>query len=381
MKKIILTVLLAVSCAFSSLTALSWSGVIDNTSKLSLNDSFKPTVFNQTNGIYLSLSSKLNEEGNLRFVAEGLFKVNPIVDINNSKTTVKFIADVDLLKFSGDWAVGPGYLSLSAGRFQFSDFSGVVFSQVSDGLYLNYKTAKIKTSLYAGYTGLLNALNVSMTGNQIGPNDNFYALCPKYVPVLADFSYKGLFGSSTIGLQAAGFIPVSDENTMNAYGTFILNGQFGNIGSYDARFTLGTIKFEDFMLNAKLDANFFVSSTAMVTAGVEYASGAQGGIVPFQTISARSFGSGLYSPMGNGVIIPKLGVMYSNGKVYASLTERGIIAMSEDESKFDGLDTAAAITYKLLSDVLIGCDIGAYICFNPKENSKYYATVKASLAF
>ncbi len=381
MKKIILTVLLAVSCAFSSLTALSWSGVIDNTSKLSLDDSFKPTVFNQTNGIYLSLSSKLNEEGTLRFVTEGLFKVNPIMDLNNNKTTLKFIADVDLLKLSGDWAVGSGNLALSAGRFQFSDFSGVVFSQVSDGLYLNYKTAKIRTSFYAGYTGLLNALNVSMVGNQLDADDNFYALCPKYVPVLADFSYKGLFGSNTIGLQAACFIPVSDENSMKAYGTFILNGQFGNIGSYDARFTLGTIKFEDFMLNAKLDANFFVSSTAMLTAGVEYVSGNQGNIKAFETITSRTFGSGLYSPKGNGVIIPKLGVMYSNGKVYASLTERGIIAMSEDETKFDGLDTSATITYKLFSDVLLGCDIGAYNCFDPKENTQYYATIKASLAF
>ena len=376
MKKIILTFLLAVSCAFSSLTALSWSGVIDNTSKLSFDDSFKPTVFNQTNGIYLSLSSKLNEEGTLRFVTEGLFKVNPIMDLNNNKTTLKFIADVDLLKLSGDWAVGSGNLSLSAGRFQFSDFSGVVFSQVSDGLYLNYKTAKIRTSFYAGYTGLLNALNVSMAGNQLDADDNFYALCPKYVPVLADFSYKGLFGSNTIGLQAACFIPVSDENSMKAYGTFILNGQFGNIGSYDARFTL-----EDFMLNAKLDANFFVSSTAMLTAGVEYDSGNQGNIKAFETITSRTFGSGLYSPKGNGVIIPKLGVMYSNGKVYASLTERGIIAMSEDETKFDGLDTSATITYKLFSDVLLGCDIGAYNCFDPKENTQYYATIKASLAF
>lgn len=381
MKKIVLTVFLAVSCAFSSLAALSWSGVIDNTSKFSFDDSFKAESLNQTNGIYLSLSSKLNESGNLRFVAEGLFKFNPIINFITDDSTVKFIADIDLLKLSGDWSLGSGNLSLSAGRFQFSDFSGVVFSQVSDGLYLNYKTAKIRTSFYAGYTGLLNRLNVSMSENQAKADDNLYALCPKYIPLLADVSYKGLFGSSTIGFQTAFFLPASDENDMKVYGTFILNGQFGNIGSYDARFTLGTIKFEDFMLNAKLDANFFVNSTVMVTAGIEYVSGVQGGIIPFATITSRTFGSGLYNPLWNGVIIPKLGLMYSNGKIYASLTERGMIAMSEDETKFDGLDTSATFTYKLFSDVLLGCDIGAYNCFDQKENTKYYATIKASLAF
>ena len=74
MKKIILSTFLAVSCLFSSLSALTWSGIIDNNSKLSANNDFSQLGLKQSNGIYLSLASNLNEAGNLRFVAEGLYK-------------------------------------------------------------------------------------------------------------------------------------------------------------------------------------------------------------------------------------------------------------------------------------------------------------------
>lgn len=377
MKKIILTALIVVSCAFSSLTALSWSGVVDNNSKFTANNDFTQIALNQSNGIYLSLASKLNESGSLRFVTEGLFKFNPVIPFKGGSTQIKFIADVDLLKLTGDWVIGDGTVSMALGRFQYSDFSGVVFSQVSDGVYLTYNTLKTKTSLYAGYTGLLNRLNVSMAENSADAA-NFYALCPGYVPVIADFSYKALFESNTIGLQAAAFIPVTDKNVLKFYGTLILNGYIGTIGTYDVRFTFGTEKFTNAMLNGKLDVNFFIGNSAMATIGAEYASGDQGAIKTFRTLTARSFGT---APFASGVIVPKLAVMYASGNFYGSLTERFIIAMPADKASFDGFDTAATVTYKLLSDVAIGCDIGAYISIANKPASNYYATIKASLAF
>ncbi len=377
MKKVV-TGFIALSCLLASAAALSWGGLVDNNTRFSSNDDFTRLALNQSNGIYFSVNSNLNKNASMRIAAEGLYKYNASFDFKENETKFKNIADVNLLKFTGNWALGPGALALNLGRFQYQDFSGSVFSQVSDGAYISFDTLDVKASVYAGYTGLLNRLNVSMVDNETKDDDQFYALCAKYIPLAADISYKKLFEYHTVGLQAAAFLPLSDDYKMKAYGTLILNGYIGTLGSYDARVTLGTEKFDGLMLDAKLDGTFYASNNLMVTAGGEYVSGSQGDIKPFLTISSRSFGG---APVYNGVIVPKVGVMYVAGKFFASATERVIITMPKDEAKLDGFDTSVNFIYNAFSDLQLGCDIGAYICKETKTNSNYYATVKASLAF
>ena len=249
---------------------------------------------------------------------------------------------------------------------------------MSDGLYLTYDSLKFKVSLYGGCTGLLNRLNVSMVDNKYEEDDDFYALCPMYIPVTLDFSYKALFETSTIGLQGACFIPVSDDYKIKAYGTLILNGFFGTYVSYDARFTAGLDDFKDLMLNGKLDTNFYITKNFMITAGGEYVSGTIGDIKPFVTLTARSFGN---APFTNGVIVPKLALLCGSKNLYAGLTERVILTMPEKEVDLDGFDTSLNFVCNVLSDVQLGFDAGAYICTEAKEKSNYYGTLKASLAF
>ena len=378
MKKIILTAVFSTLCAISSLYAFSWSGVIDDNTKFSANHDFSELNLGQSNGIYLSANQNLNESGSLRLSGEILYKYKLNTDLKGGKPDFQNIIDIDLLKFAGGWTVKDGYLSLNAGRFKYVDYTATVFSQTSDGLYISYDSQKFKTSLYAGYTGLLNRLNVSMAENDSEENEQFYALCPMYIPVLADFSYKALFESHTIGLQLAGFIPLKEENTLTAYGTFILNGYFGKVASYDLRVTAGTEKFKSLMLDGKLDVNFYAGSNFMITAGGEYVSGAQGKISPFLTITNRSFGS---APVYNGVIVPKLSVLFAMDKFVATATERVIISIPEEKANLDGFDTTVNLLYNIFSDLQIGCDLGGYYCKENKEKSTLYAAVKAVLAF
>ncbi len=378
MKKLIISTILALS-VFSSAAALSWSGLIDNSSRLTSNHDFSTLLLDQSNGIYLSVSSKLNKSGSLRFAAEGLYKYK--FNYNFDSKTNKFtnIVDLDLFKFSGDWKLAGGNLALNLGRFQYSDYSGVIFSQLSDGSYIAFDTLKTKASLYAGYTGLLNRLNVSMLDNE-NKDADFYALCPKYIPLAADFSYKALFGTNTLGLQGIAFIPLSDDNKMKAYGTLNLKGSFGTNGSYDIKATAGTEKFETLMLNGKLETYFYIGRKLMLNIGGEYASGEQGKLSPFTTITLRSIGTGL-SGLTNGVIVPKLGFIYAAGNFYGNITERVILSMPDDDITLHGFDTSVNIVYNLLSDVQLGIDIGAYYCKEVKERSYYYANLKASLLF
>lgn len=374
MKKRIVSGLFAAACIISSAFTLSWGGMVDNNSKLAANNDFSALLLDQSNGIYLNVSSKLNEDASLRISGEGLFKYDLIYDFDAKESNFKMIADLDLLKLSGEWTIANGRLGLAFGRFKYTDFSGAVFSQLGDGLYLSYDTLKTKTSLYGGFTGLLNRLDVNMTENEADEDDQFYALCPMYVPVLADFSYKALFGNHTVGAQLAAYIPVTDENTFKAYGTLIANGYIGKIASYDARFTLGTEKFEGLMMDMMLDAHFYLIPKVRLTAGAEYVSGDQGSIKPFATLSSRSFGN---APYANGVVVPKIGALYAAGKFYASLTERVIISIDEG---LGGFDTAVNVVYNLFSDLQLGLDAGAYIG-KEYETSNYYATAKAVMAF
>ena len=373
MKKRLVSGIIA-ACIISSAFAISWGGMVDNNTKLSANNDFSAIVLDQSNGLYLNLAAKLKEDASLRVTGEGLFKYDLTCDFDAKENNFKMIADLDLLKLSGEWNIADGHLALAFGRYKFSDFSGAVFSQISDGLYLSYDTLKTKTSLYGGFTGLLNRLDVTMTENE-EDDAQFYALCPMYVPVLADFSYKALFGTHTIGAQLAAYIPVTDENTFKAYGTLIANGYIGTIASYDARATVGTEKFDGIMMDMMLDAHFYIVPKVRLTAGAEYASGDQGAIKPFATLSSRSFGN---APFANGVVVPKIGALYAAGKLYASVTERIIISV--DNKEFDGADTAINVVYNLFSDVQLGLDAGAYIC-KESERSNYYATAKAVLAF
>lgn len=375
MKKRIVSGFLAAACIFSSAFAISWGGMVDNKSKLAANNDFSALLLDQSNGLYLNVSSKLNEDASLRISGEGLFKYDLTYDFEAKDSDFKMIADLDLLKLSGEWTIANGHLGLAFGRFKYSDFSGAVFSQLGDGLYLSYDTLKTKTSLYGGFTGLLNRLDVTMTENEQEDDDQFYALCPMYVPVLADFSYKTLFGTHTIGAQLAAYIPVTDKNTLKAYGTLIANGYIGTVASYDARFTVGTEKFEGLMMDMMLDAHFYLIPKVRLTAGAEYVSGDQGSVKPFATLSSRSFG---IAPYANGVVVPKIGAMYASGKIYASVIERVIISV--DDKELGGFDTAVNFVYNIFSDLQIGLDAGAYFA-KVSEATNYYATAKAVLAF
>ena len=382
MKKLLSGIFAA--CLFASSFALTWSGVIDNNSKAGANYDFSTITFRQSNGIYLSVVAPVTQSGTLKFSAEGLYRYYLDVNAKTNKASFKNIADCDLLKLSGVWKLNSGAVSLDVGRFYMTDVTKTVFSQTSDGVYVTYDSLKFKLGLYAGYTGLLNRLNVGMNGltdDTIKSNEQFYRLCPGYIPLALDISYKALLETNTIGAQAEVFIPTSQKNDMRFYGTLYLNGAIGTAGNYRFKATYGTSKFENAMLDTSLDLNFFIGTSAMATAGAEYISGKQGPFDPFKTITVRSvYSNGNYD---SGLIVPKIAVLYAKNNFGASLTEKVIVSMPKEEANLYGFDTTVSLVYNVFSDVKIGCDICAFICTQEsmKKNSNYQATLKASLAF
>lgn len=385
MKKLIIAGLLVIAGLFTPAFTLSWSGLIDNNTKLSANNDFSVLKLNQSNGIYLSLSVPIND--NLDFAGEILGKFVLDQNFKTNANSIKFIADSDLLRLQGQWELGNGILSLKAGRFYVSDFTGAAFAQTSDGLSLDYNMSNMSFSVYGGYTGLLNRLNVSMVDNNIAATSdsrpakdvNFYALCPQYVPVIADFTYKTLFKKHTLGIQAEMFIPVSDKLANKAYGTVTLKGPVTEVITYEAAFTGGLIKFQNFMFDSYANVNLFLIQNTMITAGCEVLSWANAAMIAYVPVTSRTITAD--SSFAGG-ILPKASVMYAKDRLYGLATVKGVLAMAGSEAKFHGIDISGSVVYNLFSDLQIGCDLAAFLGLDTfSQTSNYSATIKASLAF
>lgn len=368
MKKYLISALFAVfaSAAF----AFSWSGIIDNNTTVTTPD-FENITLNQSNGIYLSVKCPVNE--NVRFVAEGLYKYKlSSVDGNNKLSN---IADVDLFKVNGVWKSGTANIVFDAGRFTISDLTGSIFNQCSDGINIKYETAKWNTGLYAGYTGLLNGLNVSMVDGVVEAND-FYSLCNAYVPLSVNFNYS--LGSTVIGAQGYFFKGITSGLTDKIYGIASLKGSITNAAAYSCAVAVGVNDYEDMMLYGKVDCTAYIGNKGLITGGVEYASGAQGDLVNFTSITYKPAAS--IGVPASGVIIPSLTGIYVNKAFIATLNEKIVIAMPQDEMEFTGVDSTLSVIYNVLSDVQIGCDVMA---FTGKESdyNNFSFTAKATLAF
>lgn len=377
MKKLIITAALA--CILAPVFAVSWGGLLDNSTGINANHDFSTISLAQSNGLHLYANAPLNNTGTMKLVAEGSAKYTLNNNFKSNDATFKFILDCDLLKFSGKWITSGGSVSLDLGRFTMADFSGVVFAQKSDGLYLSYNSQKLKAGLYGGYTGLQNRLNVSMLDNDFDKDDNIYKLSAAYIPLMVDLSYKALFETHTIGLQGEFFIPLKDTYTKKLYGSLLLSGPIGLMASYSLKGTFGLEKMERPMLDALAELNIYLNTSSILTAGVEFISFESDGLKQFTTVSSRSISR---DPLFASGIVPKLSFVYAKNRLYASLAGKGLLAMTKKDTKFHGIDASAGVLYNLFSDLQIGLDLGAYIGAGDfKESSNYSATLKASLAF
>jgi len=380
MKKLLGTITTVVVLA-SSLMAFTWSGLIDNNTKLSSND-FETYGLNQSNALYLSMNTPVSTSGNLKFSAEGLYKYT----YNKADETSAFtnIIDLDLAKLSGKWNVSNGAVTLAAGRFLMSDSSGVVFAQTSDGLNLGYETGFIKASFYAGYTGLLNSLNVSMVDvNADATNTQFYNLSAGYIPLGLELAYTAFCDTNTIGFQ--GFYFLDPERKLNdkLYGTLSINGPVSSVGAYSFVTTVGSADLENdsLMLYSKFDFTYYLAQNGILSLGAEYASGSHLGLNPFTTITTRTaYNAGGGMPL-SGVILPNVTGIFIHNNLFASLTEKIVCAMPQEECTLQGFDTSVSVLYNVLSDVQVGCDITAFADINTSSLNYYAATIRASLSF
>ena len=152
MKKILCTALSALMLA--PLCAFDWGGKLNTTTKYQ-GKKFGSLFWYESAGAHAWLTTPIGEQ--LRFAADASYEFR----YDQDGDIVKNIIDINLLKLTGTFHVGKtGMFEFGAGRFSLSDATGIIFSQISDGIYAKYSLPVASVSIYGSTTRLLNSHDV-----------------------------------------------------------------------------------------------------------------------------------------------------------------------------------------------------------------------------
>lgn len=378
--KRLFTILLSATLVLAPLAAFDFGGYIGNDSSIIKLGEADP-YFNQSNSIFLWASAPIGEHMYIK--GEGMYKYN------YDTASEKFVnyVDLDLLKLAGEFSIAPGKLDFALGRFNFSDLTGTIFSQNSDGAFAKLTAKKFNVSLYAGFTGLLNSniVNILDKGGVIhSPENEVYSLNANYIPVLATVSLPSLFLNQTISLQASGFIDVSENNYNRMYATIDFTGPITSMLFYNLATTFGTENFDSIMNLSNLSFSIFPMSNLFVNAGVLFASGEILGMNSFIGFSSHPAFNAAFPAETTSCLIPSISANLSilQDKMLLALTGKGVFTTFDDSFKATGVQGDLSAIYNIFPDFQVGLSGSLFKGFSDYSAlDKFSATLKFAVTF
>ena len=387
---VLFTLLASSSLAFSMETG----GLFTNDSKFANVSKDGGLKLDQKNGINLWGRNPLNEDGTSYFAAEGSFKTEFDASQSDSDEKFKLYADIDLLKLVLQKELDSGNLIFSAGRFFNSDLSETVYAQNGDGAKLELSVSKISLSVFAAYTGLLNAKNITIIDYD-APElkaKTPYTLANKYAVAGITFALPHVFASQTVALEGFGAFSLEDTTYNRFYGTLAFNGPIVSPVFYAFSSTLGFAKYDDNdmvkgnLTKASISAYPAFKSMSVSLNGV-YASGKQGSFEEFQGFTSDTAVNSLSEPEYSGILrgglsatikpIPNL-VVSASGDIVLDAAAGD----NNDEIKTEGFQYSLGANWQVVSDISLGLSFGQFIGTSDYEDdNKTVLKITAAIAF
>lgn len=372
MKKFILSVC-TVLFLMTPLSAVEWGGLFFNDSGVSTPD-FKDITVNQSDGVSVWIKSPLGATSGLSFSSEVLYKFNLEIAKGSSPVFTQ-IVDLPLLKISGDLNMGGGILSLNAGRFYYVDGTTAVISQVIDGVSVSYGLPLIKFGGFAGYTGLLNSLNVPMA--VVPEKDNkFYNPAYPYLPLGGFVDLPSLFGNQSLEIDAYYLLDLgSAEEKLNlCYANAILSGPITNSIYYNLATSLGFANFSDVMNYSAFSLLVFPTDALSLNAGVTFATTEQGSLKSYTSLAPVSMTAA-------GKITPKASVSYTTKNMCIDFGGNFVLAYNDSKYEPSNTDWNVGIIYNIFSDLQLGFTVNTSFDVTGANAHNYNAKLNLSLAF
>lgn len=343
---------------FMPLCAFEWGGLLTEDFRFSSTD-FKPenNSFKQGNSASLWITVPFSANGNFYFSGQGSIKYN--LDLKSTES-FNLIYDIDLLKLSGKTDIGSAAISLAMGRYSVSDLTGKIFNQNADGLSLKVTSQIVEFSAYAGYTGLINALNVSMINSPTAVYEykNNYSPAYKYVPVSFSVEAPSLFANHTFNSQVSAFFDAekafADDAYNRYYATVSMMGPILGTLYYSVMTSFGSVNFKDVSNYSALSLQMFVNNNLTLKANAEYASGNHMGLSPFVGFTSSPAYMSVNYPELSGVLMPSLDLVFTTNNFYTGINGKLVLSCPESNFNMQGINVGANVIYNLFSDLQLG---------------------------
>ena len=371
MKKLFISICTALFILSAPLAAFEWGGVLKDDTGISTPD-FKAITFKQSNALSLWFKAPFGDSG-FRLTGEGLYKYN-FTATKESKDFVN-IVDLSLFKVDGKINAGKGLLTINAGRFSVADATGAVIAQTADGISAAYALDTVKLGFYAGYTGLLNGLNVAMA---LTPEKDNKVYNPAYAvaPIGITVELPSLFLNQNLTLQGYALLDCGANKSSMFYANLAFAGPITNSIYYNLASSFGSVKFKNFMNYTGFTLYVFPSDEIAINAGLDFGTADQGKLAAFTSVSAKSTDV-------SGKIAPRVGFTYGNDTWCLDLGAKYRIAYDTEKSKYAGAgaDLNAGFVYNIFSDLQLGLTINQVIDTTAAKQNNFTANLNIAFAF
>lgn len=388
--------------------AVDFGGLATNRSTLEKFNKLNPQL-NQKNSLSVWIRQNFDKSGENYIAAETSYNFESDFFVANSSNQVfTNTLDFNLLKFAHVKDFDFGKFGLNAGRFYFSDLSGIVFVQNADGIKFDFQNDWVKTSIYSSYTGLLNALTsemitspatsfsfaeqVPLEGSQnsfVADTNKLYDLAQKYLIGAFSFSLPNLIANQTVSLEYLGAFRLENEKFNRMYASLSFDGPIYNSLFYNISTTFGFTNYagENKISNlSKANIRYYLKNLSL-GANAIYASGNQGVLSTFSGFTKNTSTYSRQSFLYSGIIKAGLNASYKPIPTLLLTADCDTIFNASAGSNFDKIEFFAfqysvGALWQVKSDFQLG--LTGYQ-FLDKANSdsarKSYVCLSASLAF
>lgn len=369
MKKLFLCFIILVS-VFVRVGAVDFGGLLASDTEFTKigDESFAVA---ETADAILNLRVPFSKDGRSYMVAEGMYRFEVVQD------DLSHILDMPLLKVNFALDSAAGVLNVSAGRYGIQDITGKIFLQPTDGLSFVYSSDSVVSSVYAGYTGLINSKTTDMVevpSFEPAGND-LYVLSLPYLVFSGGVELPYLAFNQTLLFDLWGFVGTQGLGKNSVYTSLAASGPLAGtlfhttgasflVDITDAKTTFGFLA--DFNLVWNLP-----SIRSNVLASFVYAS------KNFNSITSQSpFVTGVHwnNLMTAGLCFSVVPV----SSVYVGAET--MVLFDVDEFGYKGTQFSGKAKWQILSDVHIA-GVASYFMASENVDSVASFTIEAAISF
>lgn len=357
-----------------SVFALETGGLLTNDSKFLNAEKDGSLKLDQKNGINLWFRNPVSQDGSSYIAGEGSFLFEKDMRIEDSEKQLKLYADLNLLKLVAKKELESGNLVFSAGRFYNSDLSGLVYTQNGDGVKLEASLSGVEFSVFGAYTGLLNAKNITILGDDTDLTDKektVYVMANKFAVGALTLSLPYFAANQTLSIEGFGALSLESTKFNRFYGTVALNGPLFTPVFYNISSTMGFAKYdEEDMVKGNLTKGSIsvypdFKSMSFSLNGL-YASGKQGSFEAFQGFTSNTAVNSLKEDEYSGIALAGISASIKPVENFLFFAGADIVfdTLAGEEQKSierSGLQYSAGFNWQVVSDVSLGANLSQFI--------------------